>query len=146
MKKFRFRLQRVLEYRKLIKQEKLRALLICNMELSQARGRLEALLQAERDNRIETQRPIDAGLVHLSGLYAVRLKLEIDSQRIHVYECEQAVEKALAEYVDAAKEAEAIVKLKERRLNEYREYLDKEDLKFIDEINTQKGNRFLEQE
>ena len=119
---------------------------MCNMELSQARDRLAGLLQAERENRIEAERPVDSGLVHLAGLYAARLKLQIDAQRIHVMECEQAVEKALAEYVEAAKEAEAIIKLKERRLTEYREYLDKEDLKFIDEINTQKGNRFLEQE
>lgn len=145
MKKFRFRLQRVLEYRKLIKQEKLRVLLVCNMELSQARGTLEQLLQAERDNVIESQRPVDSGVVHLSGLFAVRLKEEIDSQRVRVLECEQAVEKALAEYVEAAQEAEAIVKLKEKRLTEYREYMDKEDMKFIDEINTQKGNRFLEE-
>ena len=145
MKKFRFRLQRVLEYRKLLKQEKLRTLLMCNMELSQARGRLEGLLRAERENQLEAAQPVDAGLVHLRGIYSARLKLDIDSQRIKVFECEEAVEKALAEYVEAAREAEAIIKLKERRLAEYREYLDKEDMKFIDEINTQKGNRFLEE-
>lgn len=144
MKKFKFRLQRVLDYRKLVKDERLRDLLDANYRVEHEKHHLEQLESAQSKNEIEHGKAIDSAFVFLRGVYGLWLKDSIAEQQIEVKSAEEQAEKALSAYIESAKDMKALELLKDRKLNEYRQYLDSEDIKNLDEISVQKGNKFGE--
>ena len=146
MKKFKFRLQRVLDYREIVKDEKRRELLLCNHKLAMDRERLEQLAEAERQNRLEEGVVMSAARVLQAGDFAVGLQKAMERQREIIIEDEAAVEKAMNAYIEAAKESRALSLLKERRLTEYKDYLEKEELRNLDETAVQKGNQLYQSE
>ena len=74
MKKFKFRLERVLQYRNIVKDELRRDLLLKNYKLRQDFERLEALEEAERANTLRQGPVFKVQEVHLAGLFAARLQ------------------------------------------------------------------------
>jgi len=134
MKKFRFRLERVLHYRQLMRDEKKRELMLRNVALQEAEGRLAALEKAERDNELEQGTVMTVERVLLSGLYAQRLQAEILAQRGVIEEAREAVRIAMEAYVEAGRDAKSLELLKEQKLQEFTEYVQKEDEKFLDEL------------
>lgn len=144
MKKFKFRLQRVLDYRKLVKDERLRDLLEANYIVDQEKQNLDRLESAQARNAMEQDKAMDSAFVHLRGIYGLWLKDSIEEQRVEVKNAQEKAEKALAAYIDTAKDMKALELLKDRKLTEYRQYLEAEDVKNLDEISVQKGNRFAE--
>ncbi|RMG40493.1 MAG: flagellar export protein FliJ [Candidatus Dadabacteria bacterium] len=146
MKRFKFRLERILQYRTALKNEKLRELAMKNHALNENIAILEELQAAELLNRFEAGKTSDASDVLLMGMYAGRLIEQIDQQREKIKECQKERDAALEEYVEAAKDAESLEKLKQRKKREYQEYVDKEELKFLDELATQRGNTFQHRE
>jgi flagellar protein FliJ len=145
MKKFKFRLEKVLQYRVLVKDEKRRALLKKNRELQDARDHLYWLQEAERQNRLPENVIVPLEEVLLRGLFAERLQQEIVNQRLNIITIEEQVAQAMAEYTQAAREAKALELLKERKQQEYFEYVLKEDEKFLDELAVQRGNQTFKQ-
>ena len=141
MRRFKYRLERVLHYRQVVKDEKKNELYRRNMLLQEAEQQLEWLEQAALRNKLSEQGVIPPSLLSLSGLYAARLEREIVDQKLAVIEADQAVEEARQEYIEAAKEAEALVLLKQKRFNEYLDYVNKEEGKQLDELAVQKGNK-----
>jgi len=139
MKKFKFRLQRVLDFRKIFKREKQRVLNEKNHALNMAKERLDFLNSCERENLIKQEQILNVAEVELSANYAARLREEIVHQRLAIIHAEDEVEKALAEYIEAAKEEKALIKLKEKKISEYREYLDVEERKALDDFTISKG-------
>ncbi|MBX7139134.1 MAG: flagellar export protein FliJ [Oligoflexia bacterium] len=139
MKKFKFRLQRVLEYRKILREERQRELLAKLHQLRLAKERLEALERAELANRIG-EGDVQLLLLYMNGAYGERLKIEIASQRVAVEQAEKERDQAVELYQEAAKDEKALISLKEKKFLEYRAYLEAEDRKFLDELATQKGN------
>lgn len=140
MKRFKYRLDRVLNYRETIKGEKKRELYQKNAVLQEAEQHLEWLEQAALNNRLAENGEIAANLLFLAGLFGARLEREIVDQRTSVAEANEAVELARQVYIEAAREAEALVILKQKRLNEYLDYVNKEENKQLDELAVQKGN------
>lgn len=145
MKKFKFRLEKVLQYRHIVKDEKLRVLMECNHILNEAQSRLSELQHAALMNKLESESLFSSALVHLAGLYGKRLVEEIAMQKLEVMRAEEKVEEAMAEYIESAKEAETLDTLKERKKEEYAQYILKEEEKSIDEFNVQKGNHLADQ-
>lgn len=143
MKRFRFRLQRVLDYRKIVKGEKQRTLLLKNHELRLLQEELVELENARLANEISGGL-ISAELVLAAGLYAARLKQRIIDQRLAIIRAQDEVEKALAEYMQAAKDEKALISLKDKKYSEYRESVLAEEGRFLDELSTQRGNSLLE--
>ncbi len=143
MKKFKFRLEKVLQYRELLKEDKRRELLTCNLRLQEAKDLLERLEKAALSNKLDQEKIVTVEEVLLSGLFAERLKDQIVNQRIVIVEKQQEVNTALQAYVEASKEARSLEMLKERKLQQYMEYLHKEDEKFLDEMAVQRGNQIL---
>ena len=141
MKKFKFRLEKVLQHRELVKEEKRRDLMLKNQELQDAQNKLQYLISAGRSNELAQGRIFQAGFVHHSGLFSERIKLEIAQQRIVIAEAQAAVDQAMAEYIEASKDAKTLEMLRERKLQEYNDYLHKEEEKFLDELSVQRGNR-----
>ncbi len=140
MKKFKFRLQRVQDYRATVRDEKKRVLLIRNQKLRDEQDRLEILLQTQREN-IDPQGLVPIEELYVRGLFASRLREEIAMQRLNIIKVEEEVKEALAEYIEAAKDLKALETLKAHRLAEYWEDYYKEEGKFLDELAVQRGNR-----
>ena len=141
MKKFRFRLERVLHHRQLMRDEKKRELMLKNMALQEAEGKLEALEKAEKNNNLEQGTIMTVERVMLSGFYAQRLQAEIVAQRVKIEEAREEVRLALDAYVESAREAKSLELLKERKLQEFTEYVQKEDEKFLDELSVMRRKR-----
>jgi len=145
MKKFKFRLERVLQYRLLIKEDKRKALLLKNMKLHEAENRLAMLEQAELANRYVSgpDKVLSAQQIYLIGFFGQRLQDEIVKQRLAIIQLEKEVEEAMAEYTEAAREAKTLEIFRERKVQEYLDYVAKEEGKFLDELAVQKGNQLV---
>ena len=141
MKKFRYRLERILHYRLLVKAEKLRELTIRNQELHEARERLSALEQEILMERGNLEGVTTIEKLMLAGNYIERLRLLIIKQHDVILEAEKKVELALAAYIQAAKDSESLVKHKTNKRQEYVEYVEKETQKFLDELTVQRIGR-----
>jgi flagellar export protein FliJ len=139
MKRFRYRLERVLQFRKLVKDEKVRELLTRNRKLYEDSERLRELQTAELLNRIEADARLTAEELKLLGDYGHRLRRQIAGQREVVRDSEQAVEEATQEYIEAAKDEKTLGIHKERKLSEYGQYVQQEEEKFVDELNIQRA-------
>ena len=139
MKRFKYRLERVLEYRKLVKDEKVRELLYRNQKLHEENEKLRELQAAELLNRIEEGVRLSAAEVQLLADYGYRLREEITGQEDVVEKSKEAVEEATAEYVEAAKDEKSLSTHKGRKLVEYQHYAQQEEDKFIDELNIQRA-------
>jgi flagellar FliJ protein len=140
MKKFRFRLERVLQYREIVKDERRRELLQANYALRAAEELLRDLEAAQRSGGFEEGRIVSVEEVRLEGLFKARLEAQILQQREVVTAAENDVVAARGRYIEAAKESKALETLKDRRKTQYAEYIAKEDEKFLDELTIQKGS------
>lgn len=140
MKRFKFRLERVLEYKRTLQDEKKRILLIKNQQLFQARDHLDWLEHEIRATKNE-HRPdeiVRAGQYTLQGDYWTKLKRDIENQKLLIMDYEKQATQAQAEYVEASKEVRSLEILKERKQREYLEYISKEEDKFLDELTVQR--------
>lgn len=138
MKRFRFRLERVLQYRKLVKDEKTRELIERRNKLYEDAERLKDLKTAALLNRLEENVYVTAEQVQLLGMYGARLKEAIAQQEEQVERSQEAVAVAHGEYVEAAKEEASLATLRTRKQAEYQEYVEHEDGKFLDELSVQR--------
>jgi flagellar FliJ protein len=140
MKKFRFRLERVLQYREMVKGERRRELLQANYNLQLAQTRLEQLEESQRTLGLGEGAVMTVEQVQLQGLFGARLEVEIAAAREAITVAENNVFEARGRYIEAAKESKSLEVLKEKRKAEYAEYVLKEDEKFLDEFTIQKGS------
>jgi len=138
MKRFQFRLDRVLQYRKLVKDEKTRELIQRRNKLYEESQRLKDLEAAALLNRLDEGVRLTAEQVQLVGMYAARLKEEIGEQEVRVEESQEQVAEAHKEYVEAAKEEASLATLRKRKEQEYQDYLAKEEGKSLDEFSIQR--------
>lgn len=139
MKKFSFRLEKVLKYRRLIKDDRLRELLEANAALDEAARVLAALDEEACKSRIgEGQYLTVDDLIGLD-LYNRRLAAAIDRQRERIAECREVARVALEHYMVAAKEEKALSMLKDRRRIVYMEQVERELQNVLDEAATQRA-------
>lgn len=140
MKKFKFRLEQVLRFRRIVKDEKRRILAEANLELAEAEAHLGQLqLQLSQLSTSSTE-TLGVEAYYLAGMYAQRLESEILQQKEIIVIRQESVRVALADYVEASKELKTLDTLKSRKLAAYNEFVLNEDAKFLDELATQKGN------
>ena len=138
MKKFNFRLQKVLEYRQLIKNEKLRMLMEAYYELHTLENHLEHLENLQAANAVTDTSVVDIERFVLVEAFGRRLIEEIGGARVKMIEVEKAVDAAMADYIAASKDEKAISLLKEKRRAEYVEMVFKEEAQFLDEVSVQR--------
>lgn len=139
MKKFKFRLQRVLEHKDTLKEEARREVTIRNRAVAEARQKLEKL-QSSFDSNLLEDGAMPASMVMMNALFASRLRNEMAEQVIAIEKAEREAEEARAAYIEAAKEARTLHMLRDKRLEQYNQYIQKEEAKFLDELTVQKGN------
>lgn len=140
MKKFRFRLERVLQYRQTVREEAKRDLLLKNMRFFEAEAKLREFEKNLAAAAIQDEAVLSAEELYSRAEYVHGLKESIIKQKLVIIEAQQEVDKARDVYIEAAKEAKSLETLKERKKEQYRQYVEHEEEKFIDELNTQKGN------
>lgn len=139
MKKFKFRLEKVLHFRNLVKEEKKRLLYEATRMLNEATLHLEFLREEFLKNSIEDGQIYLAEELLRRSQYSQRLKRLSELQLLKIMECEKAVEEAKQNYIEANKEYEILEKLKERKKEQFDEYVKHEEDKTLDELVTQRG-------
>ena len=75
--------------------------------------------------------------------YMFKLKSDIYTQKNVLHRAVEFADKKRIELLNATKKKKAIEKLKENKINEYKEYLKKEDAKFTDELCTSRYGKTL---
>lgn len=133
--KFKFGLETLLKYRKSIEDQ-------YRIELASLREK--QLLEEEKMFDIrESQRMLQNNLQNNSRnslLYLEELSRQSIIQRRILSELDKDITEKRNRLVDASKSRKIIEKLKEKKFDEYRQYLDIKENKAIDELIT---NRFL---
>ncbi|MEZ4755121.1 MAG: flagellar export protein FliJ [Bdellovibrionota bacterium] len=123
MKKFKFRLERVLNYREAIKTEKKTELAKKNAKLAEEEQRLEMLEEAFLNNEAiidsSNASATSADMIRMAGMYAARLKNEIEKQHASIANVKKAVEVARLAYIEAAKEAVTIKNISLKRMKSF---------------------------
>jgi flagellar protein FliJ len=140
MKKFRFRLERILHYRKLVSDEKRKVLLEKRMAHRESEDYLEKL-QADRESNHSPEGTDTVESFYLRGLFTTGTIQRIEKQHHVIAECLVKVEEAEEEYLEAVKELKALEKLKQRRLEEFQEEFARHEQQELDEVVTSQANR-----
>lgn len=138
MKRFRFRLQRVLDVRERVRDEARQELVAKNAARDEA-IRILRQLQAELLREHVTEGgTYSASDLLMVGDYHVRLKAQIELQEGVVAQAEAEANEAKEKYVAASKDAKSIEMLKDKRLVEYKEAVLKEEGAELDELTVQR--------
>lgn len=141
MKRFSFRLQRVLDIRSRIRDERRQELGARQAEL-QREETLLAELEAELLlTRIEEGGTYSASELQMVGAYAIRLRSQIERQLSRIEVAKQAVEEARVRYIEATKDTQVLEKLKEKRREEYTQEVLLEEGRNLDEVAVQRFKR-----
>jgi flagellar FliJ protein len=121
MKRFNFTLQKVLQMRKHIEEEKKADLGRAVSALNILESRIETA--AQKKQQAASQRFSSAGgmeSVHVWDNFIVRLDQEVDRLTVEAARAELEVEEKRAVYLEASRDLKIIEKLKEQRQKEYR--------------------------
>ncbi len=137
MKKFRFRLEKVLEYLTTVRDEKKKILLQANAAVTVIEERIEYLEEQLVSHNRSEETTVEA--LELQSLYVERVQSEIEKAEEELEERKKEAEAALVEYQVAAKNVEVLEKLKEKKKETYDEELEKEEEKFLNELSVMKG-------
>lgn len=139
MKRFSFRLQRVLDLREQIRDELRQELVRRNQERDHQVHVLEDLEAEYLRIMIQEGGTYSASDLVMFGDYRVRLKSGIEEQRERVIAAQKIAAEALERYVEASKEAKALEMLRQRREAEYTQGILKEEGAQLDEVAVQRA-------
>lgn len=139
MKRFSFRLQRVLDLREQIRDELRQELVRRNQERDHEVHVLEDLEAEYLRIMIREGGTYSAGDLVMFGDYRERLKSGIEEQRERVIAAQKIAAEALERYVEASKEAKALEMLRQRREAEYTQGILKEEGAQLDEVAVQRA-------
>jgi len=140
MKRFRFRLQRVLDIREQICDELRQELALRNQELQQQLNVLAYLDGEFERSRIQGDGIVSASELEMTGAYSARVQQLIVEQRGHVEQAKIAVEEARERFIQANKDAKAIDMLKDKKKAQYTEEVLKEEMNQLDELAVQRAS------
>lgn len=134
MKRFKFRLQRVLEYREGLRKESERELALKNRSLSENEDRLREIESAQ-ENCVGVGEAITTmAELAMVGDYRKYLQQSLVEQRERVVEATKAVEEARDVYLDKMKEEDKLSTLKEKQAEEHKAESMKAERKRQDEL------------
>lgn len=141
MKRFRFRLQRVLDLRVQIRDEARQELVRRNAERDQ-QIRILADLQSEfLQSGLVEGGTYSASEVARRAAYAERLTIAINQQHVVVAEAIKAADVAQERYIEVSKEAKTLEMLREKKIEEFKAEQLKEEGALLDELSAQRAAR-----
>ncbi|MEI6517488.1 MAG: flagellar export protein FliJ [bacterium] len=138
MRRFSFRLQRVLDIREQFRDELRQELVRKNHERDDELQVLARLEQESLQIKIEEGGTYSASELVMFGAYSVRLKQLMEQQQQRVAAAIKQVEEVKERYIEASKEAKALEMLRQKRREEYTEQQLKEDGRQLDELAIQR--------
>lgn len=146
MKKFKFRLQKLLEIR--VKKEDLakQAFSKAQKQLEMEIAKKESLIHdlAKEQNNLKEKRK-SGSLVSSEEAsyksYFIRLNNMITDQQLTINQTMNEVEKRREELIEASKEKKVLESLKEKKYEEYLFEANMEEQKFLDELATMGSSR-----
>jgi flagellar protein FliJ len=148
MKKFSFRLERILQYKAQIEEQKRRDLSARIDELTEQNRILQHLTQ-KRESYRQRYSELFRGRIDVDELKATRRYLdkihrELILQAKKVVDCEKKVEKAKAILLEAMRDRKKYENLKERKYKAYIKESNLAEQKSLDEFASQAAARKLE--
>ncbi|MGP1366983.1 MAG: flagellar export protein FliJ [Schwartzia sp. (in: firmicutes)] len=152
MKKFRFKLEKYLDVTRRRKDEAERRFAEASRRLEEARERLGQLLvemaQGQKDyaDLISEGKRITVGTLMTYNSFFNWKRQQIEQQQQTILECQAAKQKCLQELMKIMNRLKSIEQLKEKRLQEYKDALQFEENKLLDEIGLQLYMRRSRQE
>ena len=141
MKRFKFRLQRILDVRIQIRDEARQELVRRNTERDHQIYVLAQLQDEFMQLGLTEGGTYSASDLTRLGAYAERLTVAIDQQKLVVAEAIKTAELAHESYISASREAKVIELLKDKKLQEYRAEQLREEGALLDELASRGVNR-----
>lgn len=138
MKKFRFRLETLLDYRKNIEERERQALSRLNFRLHTEQAQRNEFLRQERDTRNELAQA-QRGASEERDLqwyfpYLNRLKLEIDKSNKRIAQLDKEITAQKTAVIEATKKTKVLDALKAKKEKEFTTSIEKMEQKAVDEI------------
>jgi flagellar FliJ protein len=138
MKKFNFKLQKLLDLRQYREREAEIALGHAIGELTRIENEIKTIaLQKNEASALRFKTGNTASEIRYAELYILRLDRAVDKLMEEAAKAELKVSEARDVYLEASKEKKIIEKLKEKKEKEYKKFVLSEEDKAIDEINNQ---------
>ena len=141
MKRFKFRLERVLDYRKIVEGEKKRDLMDRQRTLDAAIQRDQDLAREQLANKVAAEGVFSVDQLQMIGAYGQWLLDSRERQRQEIVEAERAVAEAQQVYIEARKDVRVLEELRTKKLQQYNGVVAQEDSKFLDELAVQRFQR-----
>lgn len=138
MKRFNFRLNKVLDYRQTLKKESERELAKKNIRLKELEGELEGIIEAQNQAQVNTKPAMTMAEFSLVESYQELMQEKLVETRELVKKADQEVEEARIDYIEKAKDSAVLEKLKDRRWGDYREETRKQERKDLNEMTIQR--------
>ncbi len=145
MKRFKFRLQKVLDFKETEKKERAQQLAEENQRLLSLEERMEAILEEQEVFGGLGDAVMTIEELCLTGDYKQRLQDELEQQRGHILDAAKAVDEAREAYIEKSKETESLEAVKRRRKVEHDEESKRKAKKQVDEMVVQR-HRFTKNE
>lgn len=144
MAKFKFRLEKVKQYRELIKKEAERDLRDKRQQADQAEETLQLLGQEKNRIKVDTDEILTAGELQVLASYEEFLLELLKNQKQVVVDTQEAVERARDIFINKAKDERALSLLKDKKYEEYLEEEGRREKKMMSEvaINLERREKF----
>ncbi len=137
-KAFEFRLQKLLELRRLEEEAAQREFAAAQQAVVERNQAILGLLTQEeegrQDLRTQQERAIDVVRLRMTGEYLVSIELLIGRERAVLQDLTRVELDKRLRLTEALKGVRVLERFRERQLRRYREELDLEERKFLDEI------------
>lgn len=136
MKKFKFRLDRILKYNTSLKKEKERQLMQERAKLNEAESTRQMIEEEQaRMDQCGVETTSMAELM-LRGEYLDALQTLLETQRALVEKANEAVEVARQAYIAQSREEKSLLMMKDKKKADYNEEKIRHDRVTMDSINT----------
>lgn len=136
MAKFKFSLEKVLDYRWLKEQEAKREYASAQKALTEQEDIFQQINQ-EKENLMEV-RESTINRMQVQQWYLLDLNQRLIATTETIKEMSRYVEQALSVYIEAQKERKILEKLSEKQLAEYQIEMNREEQKMLDEMANRK--------
>lgn len=137
MKKFRYSMESLYEIKQKLEEQAKAAYAAAKMRLSEEEGRLLAL-QKKKEAYIEEQREVMSHFIFVPKLNALQIAVDTTDERIqrqkqNVRKAEMAVRAAEERLINSMTERKTQERLRENAFEEYKQELNAEEQKEVDE-------------
>ncbi len=137
-KKFDFRLQRVLDYRKMLEEQKKYEFIQAQREVILQETKLVDLYTQENEEKLYLSQ-LKKGLINpisirLMESYLAGILKRISYEKEVLNQLKEEMFRKKTEFVEARKKTRLLERLKEKRFEEHKYELEREERRFLDEV------------